>query len=504
MASNTLEDADAPPRCAVHGLKKRYGVVKALRGITVSFEPGEVHAILGENGAGKSTLMKILAGAETQDEGSVHLDGVETTYQSVKEANANGVAIVFQELSLFPELDVLSNLFLGREIKTFGMINRQKMMQAASPVLKELGLDVPLHALVSDIPLHERQLLEIAKALLIQIRVLILDEPTSSLSANETERLFRVIRNLRDRGVTILLVSHRLEEISAIADTVTVLRDGEHVKTVPMGSTTMSQLVTDMIGKPPGDIPFLATPVPTDDSPRLSVRGLSSATLRDVSLDVHQGEVFGIAGLEDAGVQEFLYTVFGLAKSTSGEMSFPDGLGQPATVREAVRRRIALVPADRRRDGLMLDDSVFENVTSVRAGVTKGFGRWLRRAEMNHAATASLTELQVKYGSLETPVRNLSGGNQQKIVLAKWLQVSPTTVLLDDPTRGVDLGAKLEIYEVIRSLAANGCTVLFNSSELEEYRHLCKRVAIFRRGRVSKVLHGSQVSEHNILHEMNA
>lgn len=497
--------ATAEIRCAVNGLVKSYGNVRALRNVTVKFEKGEVHAILGENGAGKSTLMKILAGAESADEGWLELDGVRAEYKSVTEANAAGVAIVFQELSLFPELDVLANLFAHREPKKGPLVDRQAMKEKALPILHELGLNVPLDRLVSDIPLHERQLLEIAKALITQVKVLILDEPTSSLSANETERLFTIVRNLREKGVTILLVSHRLEEISSIADRVTVLRDGEHVKTVPMAETNMSVLVADMIGAKPSEIAEIVPPVFAEDAPRLEVHGLTLGNrLKDISLNVREGEILGLAGLEDAGVQEFLYTIFGLAKITGGTMSFPDGGTQPKSVQDAVRRRIALVPADRRRDGLMLADSVLENVSNVKAGVTAGFGAWLKKKLMKDTALESLKQLSVKYGSLDTAVGNLSGGNQQKIVLGKWLQINPAVILLDDPTRGVDLGAKIEIYEVIRTLAQRGCIVLFNSSEIPEYRHLCQRVAVFRRGELATVLTGSDVHEHTILHAMNA
>lgn len=492
-------------RCGVNGLVKSYGNVRALRNVTVEFEKGEVHAILGENGAGKSTLMKILAGAESADEGWLELDGDRADYKSVTEANAAGVAIVFQELSLFPDLDVLANLFAHREPNKGLFIDRKTMKEHAKPILDELGLTLPLDRLVSDIPLHERQLLEIAKALITQVRVLILDEPTSSLSANETERLFTIVRKLREKGVTILLVSHRLEEISNIADRVTVLRDGVHVRTVRMADTNMNDLVADMIGAKPADLDEVVPPSFAEDAPRLEVHGLSLGNrLKDISLNVREGEILGLAGLEDAGVQEFLYTVFGRAKMTSGTMTFPDGSSQPKSVKEAVRRRIALVPADRRRDGLMLADSVLENISNVKAGVIAGYGRWLKKKLMTSSALESLKQLSVKYGALDTAVGNLSGGNQQKIVLGKWLQINPSVILLDDPTRGVDLGAKMEIYEVIRTLAQRGCIVIFNSSEIPEYRHLCQRVAVFRRGELSTVLTGKDVHEHTILHAMNA
>jgi ABC-type sugar transport system ATPase subunit len=494
------------PRCSVRSLRKRYGGVLALDDVSIDFLPGEVHAILGENGAGKSTLMKILAGAESPDEGTVEIEGRAVQHGTVKEANANGIAIVFQELSLYPDLDVLANLFANREPRRAGAVDRRAMAEAAVPLLDELGLNTALDTLVEELALHDRQLLEIAKALITDVKVLILDEPTSSLSANETERLLAVIRTLRSRGVTIILVSHRLEEVSSIADRVTVLRDGRFVRTVPMAETTMTELVTAMIGRPPEEVDDLPAPAGVDDDGRrgLSIRGLSTTRgLDSIDLDARPGEIVGLAGLEDAGVQQLMHVVFGLVRPTAGEVEYPDGRGLPATARHAVRRRIALVPADRRRDGLMLDDSVEVNVSSVKAGVLGGYGFRLARRSMRSGAVASMSALRVKFGSLENPVRTLSGGNQQKIVLAKWLQIDPAVVLLDDPTRGVDLGAKLEIYEVIRALAARGCTVLFSSSELDEYRHLCRRVVVFRRGRVTSTLEGDDVTQHRVLHAMN-
>ena len=490
------------PTCSVIDLRKSYGGVRALRGVSVDFYPGKVHAVLGENGAGKSTLMKILAGAETPDTGGIVLNGEAAGYRTVNAANAAGVAIVFQELSLFPHLDILANLFANRQPHRWGTVDRASMRRAALPVLLELGLTTKTDTLVADLALHDRQLLEIAKALLLDARVLILDEPTSSLSANEVERLFAVIRTLRDRGVAILLVSHRLEEISAIADTVTVLRNGEWIKTVPMADTSITELVTDMIGRAPTELPTLTAR--TDNTgPQLRLTGVHTAILKDITLDINQGEVFGLAGLEDAGVQELMYAIVGLSTPTAGTITLPDGSPAPTSPTQAVRRGMALVPADRRKDGLMLDDSILTNFSSVKAGVTHGYGTVLSNRKLRKAAVESGSRLKVKYHLLTDSVRSLSGGNQQKIVLGKWLQIEPKIILLDDPTRGVDLGAKLEIYEVIRNLAENGCTVLFNSSELEEYSHLCQRVAVLRGGRVRAVLTGEEIDQHRLLHTMN-
>jgi len=506
MSLNAAEATRVAPgiACRVLGVSKNYGGVKALRSVDMEFHAGRVHAILGENGAGKSTLMKILAGAETPGDGLVEVGGVPVRHASVQEANRSGVAIVFQELSLFPDLDVLANLFIRREPSRFGVVNRAEMAKRARPVLEALGLDVDLSAQLGSLPLHERQLVEIAKALLVDAKIIIFDEPTSSLSADEASRLLQVIRRLRAQGVAIIFVSHRLEEVAEIADDVTVLRDGALVRTVPMAETHMDALVIDMIGSDPANLPDVPrVQVHTTDRP-LRLEGISTSTgLKDVSLDVHQGEVVGLAGLEDAGVRELMDVVFGVARARAGTVTLPDGSGGPGSPSAAARRGLALVPSDRRKDGLMLRDSIWSNVVSVGAGVTRRHGFLLHQGRLRREAEKSIAPLHIKYGRVDDAVGSLSGGNQQKVVLGKWLHVGPTVFLLDDPTRGVDVGAKLEIYTVIRDLAARGGWVLFASSELEEYRHLCHRVVVMRRGSVRAEIAGDAATPTALLHAMN-
>jgi len=334
--------------------------------------------------------------------------------------------------------------------------------------------------------------------------VLILDEPTSSLSSTEADRLLEVIRRLKARQVAILFVSHRLEEVEAIADMVSVLRNGSWVRTVAAHETSMAELVADMIGTRPSELPDIVDVTNDRGDLTLKVRDLTvPGVLEGIDLDAHEGEILGLTGLEDSGVQELFHTIFGLIKPSAGTITMGDGSPGPRTPADAVRKGFALVPADRRHDGLMLQDSILTNVVSVTAGVTRKYGRLLPRGRMKADAKAGAAELRVKYHDLDQPVGGLSGGNQQKVVLGKWLQTAPRVVLLDDPTRGVDLGAKLEIYGVIRQLAKSGCTVLFSSSELEEYRHLCRHVMVLRRGRVRTVLSGSDIDQHTLLHSMN-
>jgi ABC-type sugar transport system ATPase subunit len=490
------------PLCSVEHLSKRYGGVRALRDVSLEFKSGEVHAILGENGAGKSTLMKILAGAEQPDEGIVRVEGEPCELSDGAEANAAGIAIVFQELSLYPDLDVLTNLFAPRVPRRFGLVRRGEMARRARVVLKEIDLDVDLRTPVEALSLDQRQLVEIAKALLVGARILILDEPTSALSSTETERLFDVVRRLRSSGVAILFVSHRLQEIFAIADTISVLRDGRYVTTVSPRATSMEQLVEHMIGRPPAEIE-VRPPRHRSSNTALRVEHLSAPpVLESVNLDVASGEIVGIAGLEGSGVRPLFETIFGLRQKRHGSIELPEGR-RARSATAAVGARVAYVPADRRRAGLMLEQTVLENICQVRAGVLGQLGPMPSRRAMTAAAGEVRDRLAIRTASLDTPVVRLSGGNQQKIVLGKWLQVSPRLVLLEDPTRGVDIGAKLEIYQIVAEMAETGCAILFYSSELAEYEHMCERVLVMRRGRIVAEMAEGEIEEHALLKAVN-
>jgi rhamnose transport system ATP-binding protein len=501
-AAHVEERPGNGPLCAVRDLRKRYGGVHALKGVSLEFAPGEVHAIVGENGAGKSTLMKILAGVERPDEGVVEVDGHSCSFSSVADANAAGVAIVFQELSLYPDVDILANLFVRREPRRAGMVRRREMRRLAEPALTRVGLSVDVDTRVEKLRLDERQLLEIAKVLLVDARVVIFDEPTSALTATETERLFTVIRGLRETGAAVLFVSHRLEEVFAIADQISVIRDGRQVATTRRADTNMSQVVEHMIGRRQADLP--SRPRRRHQSPEaLSISGLTlPGYFADVSFEVARGEVVGLAGLEDAGIRPLMRTIFGV-NSPSGEMSLPGHTRGASSPTAAVHAGVAYVPSDRRVGGLALEQSITENLCQVTAGVTHQFGAVLSRRAMRRAAAAQCAQFGIKPASLDSAVGRLSGGNQQKVVLAKWMAAEPIVVLLDDPTRGVDIGAKLEIYEHIRKLADGGCAVLFYSSELAEYEYTCQRALVMRRGKVTSELVADDVTESRLLHEIN-
>jgi ABC-type sugar transport system ATPase subunit len=490
------------PICQVVGVDKAYGGVHALAGVDLSIHPGRILAIVGENGAGKSTLMKILAGAERADEGTVLVRGRPMRFGSTADAAREGIAIVFQELSLFPDLDVLANLYVGREPIRFGLVSRRAIMDRARPVLAELGATFDAETRVGTLRLADRQIVEIARATLASADVIVLDEPNSALNATESERLFNLIRRLRDNGVAIVYVSHRLEEVLAIADDITVMRDGSIVRSMPAASTSIGEIVTAMIGH---EAP--------SRKPRTAYAGAGTAALEvsdvrlaeklvGVSLSARAGEVVGLAGLDGAGVRAVYDVLFGILRPDTGTVTLPDGGPSPRATADAVRRRVAHVPSDRRAEGLLLDQSVLMNLSLVVAGVLSS-DWWVRGRALAARARTLVDNLSIRTPSLGATVHQLSGGNQQKVVIGKWLAADPTVVLLDDPTRGVDVGSKEEIYALIHRLANEGRIILFTSSELSEYRYVCDRVLVFYRGRIAGALAGSELTEHTLLRSIN-
>ena len=498
--------ADVAAACAVKHLSKHYGGVTALDDVSLDFHAGRVHAIVGENGAGKSTLMKIVAGALRADTGQLLRRGRSISPTSVASANAEGIAIVFQELSLFPALDVLANLFSLREPRRFGLVSRAAMRRQASTVLEEVGLDVDVTRPVGELTLAEQQLVEIAKGLIANSEVLILDEPNSALDASESERLFSLVRRLRDRGVAVLYVSQRLEEVLRISDVITVMRNGCAVTTLVTRQTTMRRVVEEMIGRVPADpVPVRSentATTPTDDDVLTLSQISSPGALTSVDLVAAPGKVVGVAGLEGSGASELLEVVFGLRSISSGTIRLPGG-GRPRSPVEAVRAGVAYVPADRRTRGLMLEQSTLVNLCHVSTGVLGRAGLLPSRRDLTVVASQTVDRLRIKIPSLDAPTHALSGGNQQKVVLGKWLQARPRVMLLHDPTRGVDVGSKDAIHGLVRELAEAGCVVLFTTSELIEYPLLCDSVLIFYRGTLAGEIRGDEMTEHNLLQAVN-
>jgi ABC-type sugar transport system ATPase subunit len=493
-------------------LSKAYGGVDALSGADFLVRAGTVHALLGENGAGKSTLVKIIAGALEPDRGSVTLDGHEVRFNTTAEAVRSGVAVVSQELNLFPDLDVLSNLYPMREITRGPFVSRGAMAAAARPVLAELGLDVPLRQLVGELSLAERQLLEIAKALLTEPRVLILDEPTSALGAASTEMLLQTLRVLRDRQVGVVFVSHILEDVMALCDEVTVLRDGHVAMSArPRAELTVPAIVAAMLGD--------ATELPPDAELRaqvaeavevvsggagLELRGVAvEGRLEELDLTVARGEVVGLAGVAGAGHHTVLELVSGLRRPDRGAVVLPSGATVPLGLRRAIRAGVALVTGDRRRLGLMLDKPIWENIGQIRSVGLAADGPIVRSRVLKRRARDQVAGLRIRSRSVGQAAGSLSGGNQQKVVFAKWLDAAPSVVLLDDPTRGVDVGAKAEMHALIRSTADAGAPVLICSTDIDELASLCDRVVVLHQGRVSAVLGGPALRTHAVLEAMN-
>lgn len=491
------------------GISKRFGGVQALADVSVHLHPSEVLAVVGENGAGKSTLMKILAGVLPPDHGQILLESHPIRLDSPRAAAQHGIALIHQELSLCDNLSVAENIFLGYEPRTrLGFVNRSHMVQNATLALQKLGL---LPAQVSpSLPVYmlsigHQQMVEIARALASHARILIMDEPTSSLSQHETDRLMTLIRELKFQGVSIIYISHRLREVQQIADRVCVLRDGRNAGELQKEEISHDRMVQLMVGRSLAIRERRSTPSPPPSvlppSPALSVHSLRTlfAPEEPVSLELHAGEIVGLAGLVGAGRTELARALFGIDPAAGGDIRLNGQLLKLHSPRDAIRAGIALVPEDRKQQGLILEMAIRENITLA------GLGGWARagfvRARVvRRIANKMKEQLQIRAASLELPAESLSGGNQQKVVLAKWLSLHPRVLILDEPTRGVDVGAKEEIYRLMRQLAEAGVAMLVISSEMQEVLSVPDRVLVMHQGRVMGELRGESLTEENVMH----
>jgi ABC-type sugar transport system ATPase subunit len=498
------------------GVRKTYGGVVALDDASFNVRPGSVHALLGENGAGKSTLVKVMTGAVRPDAGSLRLGGQEVRFRDTADAVRHGVAVVAQELSLFPHLDILSNLFPMREPRRGPIIDRRRMLEAARPVLESLGVTHPPSTLVGTLSLAERQLVEIAKALVAKPRVLLLDEPTSALETGASERLLGILRVLREADVGVVYVSHILEEVMSLCDEVTVLRDGRVVMAAePLANLTLPLIVDAMLGQKSKVAPSesLSVPVrPAVPPPGDAALGRAElladhvstrSGLADVSFRVRAGEVVGLAGLAGSGPIAMLGVIAGLEPISGGDVRLPGDRPRPTSFRQAIDRGVAYVSGDRRRLGLMLDKPIWENIVQVRTMGMLRDGHFLRIRSLQERALSLAQSLAVRTPSVRLNAGKLSGGNQQKVVIAKWLDTEPTTILLDDPTRGVDVGARAEINGLLHAAAAGGAVVIFHSTDLEELASACDRVLVFYRGSICGELAGATLDATAILRLMN-
>ena len=501
-----LLETTASPRIALDRISKRFGGVTALDQVSFEIRPGEVHAVVGENGAGKSTLMKLLAGAYQPDEGEIRIEARKVQLKNPREARRHGISIVFQELNLFPHRTVAANVFANRELAgRWGCLRRRAMSEATRRVLNDLDLRLSPDALVGPLKIGEKQLVEIARTLQQQSRIIILDEPNSALSEAESQRLFEVVRRLRAGGITIVYVSHRLEEVFAIADRITVLRDGRYQGTWPTAETTIPRVIAAMIGRPL-DHSFPQRPArPLSGPVVLEVRELSQrARLGPVSFNARAGEIVAFAGLEGAGVDELFQLLFGLEPMTGGQIIVRDVLERPVSPRAAIRRGWALIPRSRREQGLMMEWSVARNATLlVLERLLTRLGLIDRRA-VRVVSGEYIRQFGVAAATPDQKVISLSGGNQQKVLLAKWLAPGPSILILNDPTRGVDVGAKWEIYELCQQLAAQGMTLLMTSSEAEEMLGLADRVLVLAKGRLIREFQRGEATKAELMHAIGA
>jgi len=494
------KSSDAP-LLFLQGVRKHFGGVFALKGVDFELRSGEIHALLGENGAGKSTLIRVLGGICAPDAGTILINGEKVDIRTVADADRCGIRIIHQELSLAPNLSIAENIYLGRETSRLGFLDRGELFDRAERLVNDLGLAQisSVRTLVCELSVAHRQLVEIARALSCRARILVLDEPTSALSESETAALFETLRNLRSQRVGIIYISHRLEEITELSDRITVLRDGESVGTEYTAAVDRKKLVRWMVGRDIADNFHRAasTPGPT----ALKVLNLKNRNVHTVSFELSRGEILGIAGLVGSGRTELSRAIFGIDSLEEGQI-YVDGapvkINRP---QDALEAGIVLVPEDRKLEGLIMTQSVAFNIALPWAAdwITTGMPSMRRR---NRIVDKAVRNFGVKLSNPEQTIDSLSGGNQQKTLLARWMERLPKVLILDEPTRGVDVGARHEIFKIIDSLVSEGMAVLFISSDLDEVFNLSHRIAIYRNGRIIKIAKANELTAEKIMQHL--
>ena len=482
----------------MRGIDKSFGSNQVLKNAGFVLKDGEVHALMGENGAGKSTLMKILTGVYTRDAGTVLVDGQEVVYKNPQEAEKAGIVFIYQELNVLFDLTVDENLFMGKEItKGFGICDKKAMRAKAQEVMDKMGVNIPVNAVMSDLSVGQQQMVEICKALMADAKVIIMDEPTAALTASETRGLFEVINALRKKGVSIVYISHRMEEIFELCDRITVLRDGQYVGTENIADIDLDHVVQMMIGRTIGErFPKRESHIGAEV---LRVEGLTSGKLfKDVHFDVKAGEVLGVSGLMGAGRTEIMQALFGNIPLDAGKIYID---GKEVTIknpRQAIANGIGFITEDRKVEGLLLEKSIAENIHIANLGkVSNGFV--LNKDKQMALVKKGIEEFKVRCFGPEHECGNLSGGNQQKIVLAKWVYTDPKILILDEPTRGVDIGAKKEIYNIINQMAADGVAVIMVSSELPEVLGMSDRIAVVHEGKITGILNATDADQAKVM-----
>ena len=481
-------------------ITKTFPGVKALDGVSFELKKGTVHALMGENGAGKSTLLKCLFGIYTKDSGQIVLEGQEVNFKNSKEALNNGVAMVHQELNQALKRSVMDNLWLGRYPMIGGvMVNERKMLQDTKAIFEELEIDVDPHRIMSTMPVSQRQMVEIAKAVSYNSKVIVFDEPTSSLTEEEVEHLFKIINMLRDRGMGIIYISHKMAEIKRISDYITVMRDGTHVATKPAAELEMNDIIRLMVGRELSNQFPPKTNKPGDVYLKVENLTAQYSLLKDVSFEARRGEVLGLAGLDGSGRTETLENIFGEATRKSGTITLG---GKPCLNRnpgESIKNGFALLTEERRATGIFSILDIRENTVISSLKKHLRFGLWLSSKSMKKDTQWSIDSMRTKTPSQSTKIRSLSGGNQQKVIIGRWLLTEPDVLLLDEPTRGIDVGAKYEIYQLILDLACKGKTVLVVSSEMPELLGICDRILVMSGGRLAGEVDARTTTQEEIM-----
>lgn len=480
------------------GINKSFGTNQVLKNAGFLLKDGEVHALMGENGAGKSTLMKILTGVYTKDSGTVIVDGKEVDYHNPQEAEKAGIVFIYQELNVLFDLTVEENLFMGKEItKGFGVCDKKAMRNKAKEILEKMGVDIRTNAVMSDLSVGQQQMIEICKALMVDAKVIIMDEPTAALTQSETEALFKVIKSLRQKGVSIVYISHRMEEIFELCDRITVLRDGAYIDTREIKDIDMNDIVKMMIGREIGER-YPKRDV-TIGKEVLRVEGLTKEKVfHDVTFRVSAGEVLGVSGLMGAGRTEIMQAIFGNMSYESGKVYIEGKEVQIKNPQQAIKAGIGFITEDRKTEGLMLDKSIEENVALPNLGKISR-NSVLSGSSEDKLVGKAIEEFHIKCFGPEHECNNLSGGNQQKVVLAKWIYTDPKILILDEPTRGVDIGAKKEIYSVINELAAKGVAIIMVSSELPEVLGMSDRIMVVREGEIRGIINSEEANQENVM-----
>lgn len=491
MVKNILE---------MHSIAKSFGPTRALNGINFELQSGEIHALLGENGAGKSTLIKVLGGIHKPDNGEILIDGKTVSIEGVHDAQSYGIGVIHQEIVLVPYLSVAENIFLGREpVTKFGFKDKKQINTRAQEMIEQLGLKIDVNTLVGELTVAQQQLVEIVKAISFNIKILVMDEPTSSLSDEEVKNLFITMKLLIQKGVSIIYISHKFEELFTITDRITVIRDGAYVGTVPTKDTNPDHLVSMMVGRELEN--FYTRTYSRQDEVVLKVENLTKQNVfEDISFSVHKGEILGFSGLMGAGRSELMQTIFGAYHHDEGTVFLNGEELKIKNCGEAINKGIAMVPEDRKGQGLVLMNSVGFNMTLSELEHLMQNKVIVSEKKRKDLIGKYIKNLNIKTASPNSEVSSLSGGNQQKVVIAKWLATQPKLLILDEPTRGVDVGAKSEIYSIINELANEGLAIILVSSELPEIINMCDSVCVMRNGRLTAQLDQSELSQENIMH----